>query len=306
MPQASHTLLIGTLCYFCAALLWGLNLPLTAALLKHFDPFWVSPCRYLVASMVLALLLSLSMGPAQLRSPILLARVLWLSLPVALFLVFYNVGLSYSHPITVAAISAGSPVIVAITSRVMTGSRLEKGFWGATLLTLIGAGIAIVGRANSTSEGAGFKGGEILIVFSLASWTVYSILAQRWFSTEVSALRRTYLSSLGAVPWLLRFWAIARVAGLVGEPNLSPSPQGWALLVAGAVFSTALATVAWNMGVARLGVQTGGMWQNAVPVFAVLISLIFFGVEPRAEQILGGMLVMAGVLYMQWHKLRAK
>ena len=189
---------------------------------------------------------------------------------------------------------------------VMTGSRLEKGFWGATLLTLIGAGIAIVGRANSTSEGAGFKGGEILIVFSLASWTVYSILAQRWFSTEVSALRRTYLSSLGAVPWLLLFWAIARVAGLVGEPNLSPSPQGWALLVAGAVFSTALATVAWNMGVARLGVQTGGMWQNAVPVFAVLISLIFFGVEPRAEQILGGLLVMAGVLYMQWHKLRAK
>jgi drug/metabolite transporter (DMT)-like permease len=36
----------------------------------------------------------------------------------------------------------------------------------------------------------------------------------------------------------------------------------------------------------------------------VLISLIFFGVMPLPEQVLGGVIVLAGVLYMQWHKLR--
>ena len=29
-----------------ASVLWGLNLPLSAALLKHFDPFWISPLRF--------------------------------------------------------------------------------------------------------------------------------------------------------------------------------------------------------------------------------------------------------------------
>ena len=97
-------------------------------------------------------LLLVSAGPAQLRSPIALWRVVVLSLCVAGFLVLYNLGLFYTHPMTVAALSAGSPVYVAVVSRVMTGSRLERGFWGATLLTLVGAGIAISGRARATGS----------------------------------------------------------------------------------------------------------------------------------------------------------
>jgi drug/metabolite transporter (DMT)-like permease len=46
------------------------------------------------------------------------------------------------------------------------------------------------------------------------------------------------------------------------------------------------------------------MWQNTVPVFAVLISLVFFSVIPLPEQVLGGAIVLAGVVYMQWQQLR--
>ena len=45
---------VGTLGYLAACLLFGLNLPLSAELLRHFDPFWVSPLRYVVASLLLA------------------------------------------------------------------------------------------------------------------------------------------------------------------------------------------------------------------------------------------------------------
>lgn len=71
-----------------------------------------------------------------------------------------------------------------------------------------------------------------------------------------------------------------------------------------AVLSTAAGPVLWNVGVARLGVNAGMMWQNTVPVFAVLIAAIFFGVRPLPEQIVGGLVVMAGVLYMQWARMR--
>jgi drug/metabolite transporter (DMT)-like permease len=36
----------------------------------------------------------------------------------------------------------------------------------------------------------------------------------------------------------------------------------------------------------------------------VLISLVFFGVIPLFEQVLGGALVLSGVLFMQWHRMR--
>ena len=159
----------------------------------------------------------------------------------------------------------------------------------------------------------GLLGGELLEVLgvlgvlgvlAICSWTVYSILAQRWFTPGTPQLQRTYLTTVGALPWLLLFWAAARATGLVDEPNLTPAPGPALQLVMAAVFCTALATVAWNTGVAHLGIQTGGMWQNMVPVFAVLIALLFFGVAPLAEQWIGGAVVLAGVLYLRWQRLR--
>lgn len=303
---ARRAALIGTGAYLFSSVLWGLNLPLTAALLAHFDPFWLSPLRYVVATLLLGGLLAVSLGPRQLYSPIPLWRVALLSLCVAGFLVLYNVGLFYTHPMTVAALSAGSPVYVALVSRLMTGARLERGFWGATVLTLLGAGIAMMGRAGNGGLGAApsLRGGEVLVVLGICSWTVYSILAQRWFSPGTPQLRRTFLTTIGALPWLLLFWALARATGLAGPPNLQPQTLPVVQLLVAAVFCTALATVAWNTGVNRLGIQTGGLWQNMVPVFAVLISLLFFGVQPLAEQLIGGAVVLAGVLYMQWQRAR--
>lgn len=298
--------LVGTLGYLSACLLFGLNLPLSAALLQHFDPFWVSPLRYVISAALLGTLLLVSAGARQLRTPIPPWRVAVLSFYVAAFLVLYNLGLYRTHPMTVAAISAGSPVYVAVVSRLLTGARLERGFWGATLLTLLGAGIAIWGRARSGSGAGGamhFGGGEVLVVLAICSWTAYSILAQRWFEAGTPQLRRTFLTTVGALPWLLLFWALARAVGLVGPPNLHPGPVPLAQLLVAAVFCTGLATVAWNVGVSRLGIQSGGLWQNTVPVFAVLLSMLLFGVQPLAEQLVGGAVVLAGVLYMQWQRL---
>jgi drug/metabolite transporter (DMT)-like permease len=298
-----NPLLAGTLGYLSACLLFGLNLPLSAQLLQHFDPFWVSPLRYLIALLLLGTMVALSLGWRRLASPVPWWRVALLSLCVAGFLLLYNLGLYRTHQLTVAAISAGSPVYVAVVSRLMTGARLERGFWGATALTLLGAGIAIRGQAAG-SGAFSLQGGELLVVLGICCWTVYSILAQRWFEPGVPQLRRTFLTTLMALPWLLLFWALARAAGLAPPPNLNPGPlPALQLLIAG-VFCTALATVAWNIGVNRLGIQSGGLWQNTVPVFAVLIAMLFFGVQPRAEQIVGGAIVLVGVLYMQWRRWR--
>ncbi|HMO47646.1 MAG TPA: DMT family transporter [Rubrivivax sp.] len=309
--QASAAL-TGTLGYLAACLLFGLNLPLSAALLQTFDPFWVSPLRYVVAAALLGVLLLASAGARQLRTPIPLWRVAVLSFYVAAFLVLYNLGLYRTHPMTVAAVSAGSPVYVALVSRLMTGARLERGFWGATVLTLLGAGIAIwgqtragIGARRGSGHAFGLGGGELLVVLGICSWTAYSILAQRWFAAGTPQLRRTFLTTAGALPWLLLAWALARAVGLAGAPNLQPGPLPLAQLLVAAVFCTGLATVAWNVGVSRLGIQSGGLWQNTVPVFAVLLSMLLFDVPPLAEQVIGGAVVLAGVLYMQWQRWRS-
>ena len=297
----SSQALVGSLCFLFASVFWGLNIPLTAALLTAFDPFWLALVRYLIAAALLGLLVALLLGPRALRPPIALWRVGAMGLCVSLFLVSFTVGLMLTHPVTAAAVMAGSPVYVALVSRVFTGTGLARGFVPATLLTITGAAIAISGRADGDLN---FRGGELLLVASLASWTTYSIFAQRWFLPGVPQLRRTWLGA-AAIPWLGLFWLIARGLGVVGPPQLEPDARSIAYLLITAVLSTAISTVAWNIGVSRLGIAVGGLWQNTVPVFAVLLSFLLLGVVPTGAQIFGGAVVLCGVAIMQWHALRA-
>lgn len=285
---------------------WGLNIPFTATLFKTFDPYWLALVRLSIATLILGVVVALMLGPRQLRAPIPIWRILIVSAFSSAFFVLYSLGLRYTNTITAAAIMVGSPVYGAVTSRLMAGNRLEKGFWGAAVLTVIGASIAIVGRTASAGQSMVLQGGEPLIVLSIMAWTAYSILAQRWFPVETPQLRRAFLGSLYAIPWLLMWWVLALTVGFIGAPNLNPDAEALTYLLVTAGLSTALGAVTWNIGVARLGINAGVMWQNTVPVFAILISLLFFGVKPLAEQVLGGAVVLTGVLYMQWQRMRAQ
>lgn len=304
LSGASRNLIAGSLCYLNSSFVWGLNIPLTASLFASFDPFILAPLRLSIASVILASAMLLTLGYAAFRLPISSGRLLVMSGCLSSFFVFYNLGLLYTNTITAAAIMAGSPVYSALTNRWLTGAQLERGFGGAALLTMAGAAIAVSGSSQPGESSIQLQGGEILIVASFVGWTAYSVLAQRWFPVEVPQLQRTLLTSLAAIVWLTLFWGLARLAGIVGPPNLEPSHEALRNLFMTAVLSTALGALTWNVGVARLGIQAGVMWQNTVPVFAVLVSMIGFDLQPTREQWIGGAVVMVGVLYMQWHRFR--
>lgn len=284
-----------------AAVFWGANVPVTAQLFDTFDPYFLSLLRIALAATVMGGLMLAIEGPASLRVTLPLLRWAGMSLAMASFYWFYNLSLAYTHPITVSAISAGSPVFAAILLKLLVRAPLARGFVGAALLTIVGAGIAVAGRALASNQPVTLEGGEPLLVLSLFSWTLYSHLAQRWFPPGVSQLQRTFVSLAGTLVWLAIGWAVMRLCGWVGPANLQPGPQALVYLLITSVFATAVGSVAWNIGVNRSGLAIGSLWQNAVPVFSVLIAM-GFGMQPTVYQVAGGLLVIAGVLYMQWRQ----
>ncbi len=301
--SAASALMVGTACYLFSSVFWGMNIPFTAVLFKTFDPFFLSAVRVVIAMILLGAIAWASHGAGALRIPLRASRFALLTLTMAAFFTFYNLGLRYTNPITAAALMAGTPVYAAITMRLVTGTPLERGFHGAALLTIIGAGIAIYGRGSASGQGLSLQGGEIFVVASLVSWTLYSIFAQRWFPRETPQIQRTFVSMIGTSVWLAISWLVFYRLGMAGGPKVSPDSQALLFLFATAILATGLGGVTWNIGVNRIGLMPGSVWQNTVPVFGVLIALPF-GFVPTGEQILGGMIVLTGVLYMQWHKLR--
>jgi len=294
---------VGIACYLFASVFWGMNVPMTARLFDTFDPFFLIPLRIAIGTLVLAGITVAMHGPASLRLGTSPGRLALMTLAMSGFFTLYNVGLKYTNPITAATIMAGSPVFAAVTMRIVERAPLARGFWGAAALTLLGGGIAIWGRARDTGQGFHLEGGEPMIIVSFVCWTLYSILSQRWFAPAVPQLQRTYAASLGAIAWLSISYVVMRLVGIAGPANLSPGPEAILWLMMTAVLSSSLAIYAWNIGVSRAGLALGMLWQNTVPVFAVLIAMLF-GVWPTLEQVIGGAIVICGVLYMQWRQMR--
>ena len=302
-PVDRSGLALGTACYLFAAIFWGMNVPMTAELFRWFDPFFMIPLRIGIGMLLLAAIAVATYGAGALRLGTSVPRLGTMSLAMATFFTLYNVGLKYTHPVTAAALMAGSPVYAAVTMRLFARAPLERGFWGGAALTLLGGLIAVWGQASGSATGLELRGGEPMIVLAYVGWTLYSIYAQRWFDPAVPQLQRTYAASLGAVFWLVVSWGVMRAIGIAGPAVFPMEARPIVLLLATALLSSSLAILAWNIGVSRVGLLAGMLWQNTVPVFAVLIAMLF-GIFPTAEQAIGGGIVMAGVLYMQWRKFR--
>lgn len=281
---------------------WGANLPVTKVMLRHFDLVPLISMRTGVAALSLALLVLVIEGRGALRIDIGLSRFLGLGLMMAGFFGCYALGIYWSNPITAAAAQVAGPLVAAVTVKAMTGNRFDPGFGTALTLTVLGGLILAVGSVADTRN-ITFGGGEIIVLLSNGLWTVYSLKAQSWFS-GVSQLHRTYVASSSAFGWLALATAIVIVLDLAHTPFGVSDPFVWAQFLAVAIFANGLGNYFWNVGANRMGVAIASLWVNLMPFFAVLWAMLY-GFMPNLYQIVGGLVALGGVVYMQWCKLQA-
>ncbi len=280
---------------------WGANVPVSKVMLGYFDLIPMSAIRTTSGAIILGLLVALVEGVRGLRIDVGLRRFILLGLMMGGFFVVYTLGIQFSNPISAAAVQVAGPLVSALTVRVVTGARFDPGFGTALGLTLLGGAILVSGSllgAGSVTLG----GGEFVVLAANAIWTLYSLKAQAWFD-RASQLHRTYVASLSAMGWMVLLSLLLIGLGWTHSPFGVKDPWAWAQLLAVAVFASALGGYFWNVGASRLGVAIASLWVNLVPFFAVLWSMAY-GFMPNAYQILGGLVALSGVVYMQWRKLQ--
>jgi drug/metabolite transporter (DMT)-like permease len=282
---------------------WGANLPVTKVMLLHFSLLPMAALRTAAAVATLMALLAVIEGPQSIRIGLRPGRFLGLGLMMGGFFAIYATGIYFSNPITAAAISAAGPLVSAMTVRFVTKAPFDKGFGVALCLTVLGGLIL----ASSSFAGAGhltFGGGEIVVLLSSSLWTLYSIKAQVWFERQESQLHRAYAASLSSMIWLIAGALIFIAMGWARSPFAVSDSWVWTQLLATAVMASGLGSFAWNIGANRLGVAIAALWVNLVPFFAILWSMAY-GFMPNIYQIVGGLVALTGVVYMQGCKLAA-
>jgi drug/metabolite transporter (DMT)-like permease len=216
---------------------------------------------------------------------------------IGAFAPLFTLGVAHAHPVMAAIVSACGPVVAALVARVFFATPLDRSILPAIALAVIGGGLA-TWNPGSLDGGFRLRGGEGLMLLATACWAWYSIAAQRWLR-GLSQLRITGLTLAPGAVILAAIYLVFGAAGFADLPPAAPPDAPHVALLARIVQAAVVFGIfVWHFGVRHVGVVVASLYMNLVPIVAVAI-LAVLGTPPSWSQVCGGLLVVAGVIYVQ-------
>jgi drug/metabolite transporter (DMT)-like permease len=271
-----------------ASTIWGSTFVITKSLMNSISPFIVVNLRVIIS--VLALTPFAIKRGFRLKMIFQKVYILYGLTGIALYYGPATIGLSLSTPANAALIQAVIPAVVALLSVLFLNEKI-------TVQRSIGIGLSIAGilLVSGTPSGTGNSTliGNLLIIASVISWSVYNIQSHR-LPENVDPLVSTTASFYTGLIFLIPFaiWEAARG----GIPNISSSD--WSALIYLGVFASALAYFLWNLGLNSMDASLAAPFINLIPIIGLIFSLAT-GETVSFIQIAGGMIAIVGVLITQ-------
>jgi drug/metabolite transporter (DMT)-like permease len=211
-------------------------------------------------------------------------------------------GLRYIGASTAGAIIGASPAITALLSSLLVRDIPFKTV--ATGCAVSFAGVALVsGVGGDAPRGDHPWLGGLLILLGLVSWALYSI-GGREVMDRLSPLTVNWTTLL--VSLLLQMPLLFTDQKLLLSGTSVVPVSGWLALLYLIVFATALGQQAWLYGVQGVGASRAGVFVNLIPVSALLLSAMLLGDVIGAREVMGMVLILAGVWLVGWQSARHK
>jgi drug/metabolite transporter (DMT)-like permease len=270
------------------ALVWGGTFIGTQTAGASFEPFFGGFLRFSVALLVLLPMTYFKEGIPKLPTE------KWLQLAgmgfVGIFL--YNfcffVGLQHVAASRASLIVALNPIMVLSASIFWMGEKATFPKIAGILLSLLGAAI-VISRGDLLHIAQQFQMGDFILLGCPVSWGIYTLLGRIVFK-GITPLAATTICVFFA-------WVMLGIASLFGSTNMENIPtKAWLSLLYLGIFGTVLGYIWYSEGMATLGATRTAIFNNFVPVFAVMASVIFLKEEVPISALIGGALVISGVV----------
>lgn len=278
---------------FVMIMFWGSFFPVLERLLLTWDVLSATVARQVVGGVALFALMAAVEPLGSLRRLPLGRALLLGAIGIALGSMCITLAVHYSSGVSAAIVATTSPITAAIVARFVFAMPLARAM-------LTGAALAVVGGVIAVWAGGGglkgFSGGEALVILANVCWTWFSVMAQRWLRGCSQVAIAAVTTATGALP-LLVLLGLGAATGL-HEARMDFSAETVLLMLYAGAIPIGLGNVLWHHGVSRTGVAIASMYNNLVPVSAVLVSLAA-GIAPNPWQLVGGAVIIAGVLYAQ-------
>jgi drug/metabolite transporter (DMT)-like permease len=280
-PTSVELMLLATI------LLWALNLSVTKVILEHgLEPLSYATLRYALAGAIFVVLTlaverSLRIERRHLVVLAFAAVTLWLN---QLSFVF---ALDVTTASTIGLLLGAIPIFAALFGLVLGRERLTGRFWIAAAVSF--AGVALVAVGSGSDVSGGYEG-ILLGLSTSATWAAYSV--------AVTPLMRTYSPSRVSAVVIPLAWVLIALVGLptTRSQDWSLGWEIWLLLVFATLGPLVLTNVFWFRSLHRIGPARATLAANLQPFVAAILAVILLSEPLGALQVLGGVLIGAGIL----------
>jgi drug/metabolite transporter (DMT)-like permease len=217
--------------------------------------------------------------------------VLLLSIPsIAIFNTFIYSALQSASAINTVLVNAMIPILIALTAWLAFGERLSHRQTLGVLISLLGL-LFIVSRGELAVLGSlTLSRGDLWTLGASLSWAVYSVMLRKRPKQMDPIAFLTLLIAFGLVfslPWY--GWELWHKGGF------SLSSSNLASLAYVALFPSVLSFIFWNNGIEKVGANRTGIFIHLMPVFSIIMAVLFLGERLRLFHLLGMALIFFGI-----------
>jgi drug/metabolite transporter (DMT)-like permease len=255
-----------------ANVVFGLNVPVTKALLNH----WMTPLGYMGTRSLFAVLLFWIIQcftpkeHVEKRDLLLIIVGGFMGFIISQYLTAVSLG--YTSPVYFSLIAALSPIVVMLLAAIFLKEPITKYKTFGVILGITGV-VLMITMGNSVTVGSNDLLGIILAIFSIMAYSVYLII-MRSVSQKYSAVTQ--------MKWMFLFTAIILVplgANEYTQQAIYSSDWNWDGILELAfvlVFATSVGYFLMPFGMKFLRATTVGVYMNLQPIVASLVA-IFIG-----------------------------
>jgi len=240
--------------------------------------------RFLAATVILNIFLRRFDPSARLRRRDVLPLLASGLCGVTIYFFFESRGIKLTSASHASLIIAVIPVVTVTVEAIIFRTRIA---W----LVAVGIALSVIGVVFVVGRPTGFKSlsGDLFMFGACAAWVAYIILSKN-LHTRLSEIAITTYQSIFGTVFLIPF-------ALIEHSQWVPiSPVAWLSLAYLAFFCSALSNFLYIYALSRLGPISVSPYVNLIPVVGVLGGVALLGESIRWTQVLGGVIILAGVL----------
>lgn len=263
--------------------IWGLDFIIIEYMMEFVSPTVFTLTRLIIGTVILMAIVMVKYKGLHIKKEDWPRVFISGGVGMALYFTVENLGTGMTSASFSSLIMATVPVFGMIGDRIFFGRKITFVKVACVIASIIGVYLLVSGEPM----GIDLKGTGIMLIAALL-WTFYI----------------TYVKPLYDKYDLLTLLTGLFVSGLIVEiplaifapdPMMNFTPTGIVITVASAIVCIIIGEFGYVYAIGKLSITMVSIFENVLPLTAVLFSLILFGTMLSGVQLVGGIIIMGAV-----------